>query len=526
MAECFASLTGDRNAMHLDEEVARKSRFRQPVVHGMLPFSFLVCLEDAFPESSVTFSAFTVRFLAPVFTGVALRLEVEATAVENGVSTLRARWTGETDGEHLIEATGTFRLTKREGEPTASGASRRSLLTEDVSECTYSIDEIEGQSESLAFSLDPGVLSLFQTSLFGPALGRDDYRFCGNLAACLLLSTLAGMRLPGRHGTFTSFSASFERTLSRATPCALVGTVVNVSTAGESISVSASYREAGEAAGAAQLKVLVNRPPRQMIDCDTIKLRYLDTGVRGKVAVITGSSRGIGETAAKLFAMHGALTVVHYYRGERDAAAIVDDIRSAGGTAIALGCDIRDEEQVTRLFEQVLDAYGRVDILVNNAVKEFRPKPFVRLRWQDFIDEFEVSVKGMHNCCREVVPILQRQRAGKIVNVSSVTVNNPVTGQNKYITAKSAVVGYTRSLAKELARDNIQVNVVVPGMTDTDLLSSIPGEIMRRMAEERDYGRNLAPIEVAQAMLYLSSGWSDGITGQQVVLNLGEPPFA
>ena len=121
-----------------------------------------------------------------------------------------------------------------------------------------------------------------------------------------------------------------------------------------------------------------------------------------------------------------------------------------------------------------------------------------------------MSVKGMHNCCREAVPIFKRQGGGKIVNVSSVTVDNPVTGQNKYITAKSAVVGYTRSLAKELVKDNIQVNVVVPGMTETDLLSSIPSEFIRRMGEEREYGRNLAPIEVALAMLYLSS---DGPTG-------------
>jgi len=263
-----------------------------------------------------------------------------------------------------------------------------------------------------------------------------------------------------------------------------------------------------------------------MIDCAAIRQRYLQTGVDGKVAVITGSSRGIGETAAKLFAMHGARTVVHYYHGKGDAEAIVEEIRHAGGTALALGCDIRDERQVADFFAAVLAAYGRVDILINNAVHEFRPAPLLNLRWEDYLEELDVSLKGMHHCCREAIPTFIRQGGGKIVNVSSVVADNPVSGHNRYITAKSAVVGYTRSLAKELLNDNIQVNLVVPNMTETDLLSSMPSELVARLAQERAYGRHLEPIEVALAMLYLSSGWSNAITGQRIVLNLGEAPFA
>lgn len=526
MVHCFADLTGDRNAQHLDEEIARRFRYRKPVVHGMLPVSFIVCLEEAFPGSSLIFSALDVRFLAPVFTGSAICLEAESAGAEDGLMEFQANWTGEADGERLIEASGTFRLGNAESSPAAAGDSSAGLPTEKISENLDTIDQLDGKSESLHFSVDPRVLSRFQSLLFRPALGRDDYIFCPNLAASLLLSTLVGMRLPGRYGTFTSFKASFERVIALGAPCCLSGAVENVSRASEFISVSALFVEAGEKAGSAQVKVLVNAPPRKMIDCETIRERYLDTGVRGKVAVITGSSRGIGETAAKLFAMHGARVVVHYHQGKRDAETIVEEIRNAGGTAVPLGCDIRDEGQVARFFADVLQAYGRVDILINNAVKEFRPKGFLKLCWDDYLEELEVSLKGMHNCCREAVPIFKRQGSGKIVNLSSVTVDNPVASQNKYITSKSAVVGYTRSLAKELVKDNIQVNLVVPAMTETDLLSSVPSEWINRMAAEREYRRNLAPIEVALSMLYLSSGWSDGITGQQIVLNLGEPPFA
>ena len=526
MVDAFASLTGDRNALHVDEEIGRKFRYRRPMVHGMLPFSFIVSLEDAFPGAALTFSDLVVRFVAPIFAGVGVRLEAEATTAAENLMEFKAHWTGEADGESLIEASGTFRLESGRLDLAASPDDGDCLLTEEVSESVSTIDELDGKSARLQFSLEPATLSRFQALLFQPALGRHDYGFCPNLAASLLLSTLVGMRLPGRYATFSSFKASFEGTLPLATPGVLSGAVEKVSSAGESISVSASFVVAGKQAGSAALKVLVNAPPRTMIGCDEIKARYLDMGLRGKVAVITGSSRGIGETAAKLFAMHGARTVVHYYRGKRDAEAIVEEIRTAGGTALALGCDIRDEGQVARFFAAVLEAYGRVDILINNAVNEFRPKAFLKLRWNDYLEELEVSLKGLHNCCCAAVPCFRRQGGGKIVTLSSITVENPVTGQNKYITSKSAVVGYTRSLARELVKDNIQVNLVVPAMTETDLLSSIPSEFIRRMGAEREYGRNLAPIEVALCMMYLSSGWADGMTGQQIVLNLGEPPFA
>jgi 3-oxoacyl-[acyl-carrier protein] reductase len=524
MVDAFAALTGDRNALHVDEEIARRFRYRQRVVHGMLPVSLMVCLEDAFPGKRLTFTALQVRFRAPVFPGVALRLTAELSVSEN-VTVFHARWMGEADRETMIEANGVVRSDEEQRNPAISQGGV-CLLTEDVSENAYVIEALEGKSESVHFRLDPAVLSRYQTLLFRPLLGRNDYHFCPNLAASLLLSTLVGMRLPGRYATFASFEASFDRNLSQEPPCCLSGTVEKVSTSGESIAISATFMEAGERVGSARLKVLVNPPPRTMLDCKTIRERYLETGVRGKVAVITGSSRGIGETAAKLFAMHGAKTIVHYYQGKRDAESIVQEIQAAGGTAVGLRCDIRDRRQVAHFFADVLDAYGRVDILINNAVKEFRPKEFLKLDWEDYLEEFDVSLKGMHNCCREAIPIFRREGRGKIVNLSSVSVHNPVTGQNKYITAKAAVVGYSLSLAKELLKDNIQVNVVVPAMTETDLLSSIPSELVRRMAHEREYGRNLAPIEVALCMLYLSSSWADGMTGQQVVLNLGEPPYA
>jgi NAD(P)-dependent dehydrogenase (short-subunit alcohol dehydrogenase family) len=275
-----------------------------------------------------------------------------------------------------------------------------------------------------------------------------------------------------------------------------------------------------------EIRALVNPPPRRMLSASELRDRHLGLGIDGKSVVVIGASRGIGETAAKLFAMHGAAVVVHYFRGHEDAQAIAAEIEDAGGRAMAIGCDIRDEAAVEAFFATVAQKQGGLDVLVANAVMDFRPEPLSRLGWADIEAELEVSLKGLHACCRAAIPLMQARGGGRIVTVSSIATDQPVKGQAKYITAKSAVEGYTKSLAVELARDNIQVNLVVPAMTETDLLASIPSDFVRRIGSGRAMKRNLQPVEVAQAMLYLASDWSRGMSGQKLVLNLGEPPFA
>ena len=373
MVERFADLTGDRTPCTWTRRSHDGSGIGSQVVHGMLPFSFIVCLEDAFPGSSLTFTALDRALSRAVFTGVTVRLEADATAARERHSA-SSRPNGQESRRRepdrgLRHCSGWALARSASALDSANGSS---LLTEDVSENAYVIDELEGKSESLS------VLS-------GSACWPDSRRCCsGRLSAATITASapisprrfscrpLVGMRLPGRYATFTPFKASFERPFSPAVPGSLSGPSTRVSGPASRSPFRRRSPKAGETIGSAQLKVVVNPPPRKMIDCETIKERYLDMGVRGKVAVITGSSRGIGETAAKLFAMHGARTVVHYYRGDATRRPSSKEIRTAGGTALALGCDVRDEHQVARLFADVLDAYGRVDILVNNAVKEFR----------------------------------------------------------------------------------------------------------------------------------------------------------
>ena len=247
--------------------------------------------------------------------------------------------------------------------------------------------------------------------------------------------------------------------------------------------------------------------------------------VRDKIVVVTGASSGIGEATAKLLAMQGAKVAVHYFQGKADAEAIVADIAAQGGQALAVGADLRDEAAIQEMLRAIAGRWGGIDILVNNAVGEFLPRAHEMVGTADFLAELEVSLFAVHTCCRLVLPHMRAQRWGKIINFGTVAVARPVSGQTKYITAKSALVGYTRSLAVETAADNIQVNLVVPNMTETTLLASLPGRLVSRLAEESPAGRLLQPIEVAKAVLFLASDWAAPISGQKLVLNQGEAPF-
>jgi len=531
LVEAFAALSGDRNALHLDAAFARRSRYRERVAHGMVATAHLARLGALFPEHAVRFRALEGRFAAPVPLGTTLRLEVELAAPEagdapggevGGERAFEAVWRG-ADGGSVLQVSGRLALLPRPALGAGGDAGGDAcLLAAPTVELERGAAALEGAAEVLELSVTGAALQ---------ALGRltglpPDVPVCPNLAATLALSTLVGMRLPGRHATFTSFALTFDRDVGPGLPVRLEGLVRKVSAASETLIAGVRLTQQAGSIAAGEVRALVNPPPRRMLGAAEIEARHTGLGLAGKVVVVIGASRGIGETAAKLFAMHGTAVVVHYFRGRADAEAIVADIEAAGGRALAFGCDIRDEAAVEVFFAAAAEAMGGIDVLVNNAVVDVNSAPLEGLGWVDLDRELAVSLKGLHACCRAAIPLMKGRGGGRIINVSTVYTGQPVKGQGKYITAKAAVEGYTKSLAIELARDNIQVNLVVPAMTETDLLAAIPSDYIRRAGNARAMQRNLQPIEVAQAMVYLASSWTAGMSGQKVVLNLGEPPFA
>jgi len=158
-------------------------------------------------------------------------------------------------------------------------------------------------------------------------------------------------------------------------------------------------------------------------------------------------------------------------------------------------------------------------------VRDAYSVPFMELEWQELQQDIDVTIKGMFNCCQEVLPLMLKNKWGKIINVSTVFTDNPPPGQAKYVISKSGIVGLTRSLAVEFAAENIQVNMVVPSITETDLTKHVPKMFLEGMRKNTPMRRNAAPVDVAKAVVFLSSSLASFTTGQKIMVTGGNPPF-
>jgi 3-oxoacyl-[acyl-carrier protein] reductase len=256
-----------------------------------------------------------------------------------------------------------------------------------------------------------------------------------------------------------------------------------------------------------------------------LKAGALDPGLRHRVVLVTGASRGLGETVAKLFSLYGCRVAINYGRSAGHAERVADEIRAAGGDALVVGADVADPEQVSKMVERIVGRWGTIDILVNNAASDATPIDFSKVAWRDVEEGVAVVVRGAFNCCKAVIPLMLKSGAGKIVNVGSLATDSPAPNQLKYVIAKSALVGLTRSLAVDYASHNIQVNLVSPSVVETDLIAHIPKGYRAKIAQDTPMRRNATPQDVAQAVVYLASKHSGFTTGQKIMVTGGAAPF-
>lgn len=240
----------------------------------------------------------------------------------------------------------------------------------------------------------------------------------------------------------------------------------------------------------------------------------------GKVAVVTGGSRGIGRAISETLARSGAHVVVNYAGNEAAAVACVDAIIAAGGKAEAKRFDVSSAEAVDEALSDIHKRLGRIDILVNNAGIAL-DQLLLRVKPEEIEKTFATNVNGAIWCAKSAIRVMMRARTGRIINLSSVVGESGNPGQVVYSASKAALIGLTKTLAREYASRGITVNVVAPGFIETDMTSALSEDMRKVIVGQTPVGRIGRAEEVAAAVLYLASDEASYVTGQVLRVNGG-----
>jgi len=242
--------------------------------------------------------------------------------------------------------------------------------------------------------------------------------------------------------------------------------------------------------------------------------------LEGKIALVTGASRGIGRQIALTLGAKGAAVIVNYNGSAAKAEDVVNEIKAAGGKAEAVQCNVAEFESCGSMLAEVVEKYGRLDILVNNAGIT-RDNLLMKMSEEDFDAVIKTNLKGVFNCIKHISRQMLKQRAGRIINISSVSGVLGNAGQANYCAAKAGVIGLTKSAARELASRGITVNAVAPGFIVTDMTDVLSDSVKASIIEQIPMKKLGETADIAEAVAFLASDEAKYITGQVLSIDGG-----
>jgi 3-oxoacyl-(acyl-carrier-protein) reductase len=239
----------------------------------------------------------------------------------------------------------------------------------------------------------------------------------------------------------------------------------------------------------------------------------------GEACIVTGASRGIGRAIALELGRHGASVAVGYAQNAEAATEVAAEIVSSGGQSFAFACDVRDRHAIEPFVDTVVERFGKLDVLVNNAGIT-RDRSLAKMSFEEWDDVLQTDLSSVFHMTARVLPLMVQAGYGRIINISSVIGLHGNFGQANYAAAKAGIIGFTKSAALELAKKGVTVNAIAPGFIETEMIAAMPEDVRARILEKIPMGRFGRPEEIAEAVAFLVSS-GDYITGQVIAIDGG-----